>query len=101
MIVDATFLHRRVRDRFHALARELDVPFVILDCRVGPDELRRRLRAREQTGADASDADVAVMEAQQASLQPLSGRELDSLVEVGPGAPVETLWTRLQALCAL
>ena len=64
VIVDGTFLDRRVRDDFRRLARQLEVPFVILDCVADLRELRRRLLARESDGLDASEADVGVMEQQ-------------------------------------
>jgi hypothetical protein len=96
VIVDGTFLHHRVRDDFRRLARELDVPFAILNCVADQDEMRKRLLARESGGRDASEADVAVMEQQKNQLEPLSGDELDISIEVDSGWSAETLW---QALC--
>ncbi len=64
VIVDATFIRRSLRDDFRRLARELGVPFHILLCDAPTEELRRRVRARLESGADASEADVEVLEAQ-------------------------------------
>jgi uncharacterized protein len=61
VIVDATFLHRGQRQPFAALAAELDVGFLILALDAPAQVLRQRIAARR---GDASDADVAVLEAQ-------------------------------------
>lgn len=61
VVVDATFLHRRARAPFLALAQQLAVPAFILDCRCEEAELVARLQARR---GDASEADVAVMRRQ-------------------------------------
>lgn len=76
VIVDATFLARPQRDPFRQLARELDVPFSILDLKVSPEVARQRLRER---AGDASEADEAVLERQLESYEPLD--------------PSESLWT--------
>jgi len=68
VIVDATFLHRSQREPFRQLARELAVPFSILDLEVTPEVARQRLRAR---GGDASEADEAVLERQLQTYEPL------------------------------
>ncbi|MDP2827935.1 MAG: AAA family ATPase [Sulfuricellaceae bacterium] len=64
VIVDAAFLKRAERDTFHALANELGVPFRILELKADEAELRVRVRAREQSGADASEATLDVLEKQ-------------------------------------
>lgn len=64
VIADASFLKREDRQRFARLADELGVPFVLVEARAPERELRRRLRQREQTGRDASEADEAVLERQ-------------------------------------
>ena len=73
VIVDAAFLLRAERDQALALARELQVPFSILDCQAPPDVLRARLRARS---GDASEADVDVLERLRSIAQPLEPDEL-------------------------
>lgn len=64
VLVDATFLRRDQRAPFQALAQRLNVPFRILDCEAPAAVLRARVAARAQTGADASEADLAVLERQ-------------------------------------
>jgi len=96
VIVDATFLHRQVRDTFRELARRLAVPFVIIDCEVEPAELRRRLVERERQQQDASEADVKVMEQQLAIDQPLSGEELACRLPADSAEDQAALWRRFQ-----
>ncbi len=93
VIVDATFLQRQPRDDFRHLARGLGVPFAVLGCVASEEVLRRRLRARD---ADASEADVAVMERQQENSEALSGAELDCVVEVDSGWDADRLWQVLR-----
>ena len=61
-IVDAAFLRRDERARFEALAADRGVPFAIVDCHAGLPLLRKRVTARQASGTDASEADVAVLE---------------------------------------
>lgn len=97
-IVDATFLHRRVRSRFAALAFDLGIPFVILDCDIPAEELRRRLTERENAGTDASDAGVAVMEQQLQQREPLTAEERARSVTAA--SQLEQVWQDMQALLA-
>ncbi len=95
VIVDATFLHRKLRDRFAQLAEEVAVPFIILDCAADPTELRRRLTARERANSDASDAGIAVMERQLKDREALSGLELPHRVQALNSE--DDLWSAIQA----
>ena len=74
-IVDATFLRRQQRDEFRALAGELELPFLILDCCAEGDELRRRVACRIAAGTDASEATLEVLERQMATAEPLGAEE--------------------------
>jgi aminoglycoside phosphotransferase family enzyme/predicted kinase len=56
VILDATFQRRADRDAARALARRYAVPFLLIECRCGEDEVRRRLEARQSRGGP-SDAD--------------------------------------------
>jgi predicted kinase len=81
VILDATFLRRAQRDRMHALAEELRVPFLILAFTASEPTLRERVIVREQTGVDASEAGLAVLEHQLASADPLTaGEQAQALV---------------------
>lgn len=76
VVVDATFLRRRDRDRFRDLALSLGAKFAILDCRADPDLLRERVAQRQ---GDVSDATVSVLERQMAEHDPL-GTDEEALV---------------------
>ena len=73
VILDAAFLRRDERDRAHALARELGLPFFIVRCEAPLQVLRERLLARK---GDASEADTAVLEKLHALALPLERDEL-------------------------
>ncbi len=72
VIVDAAFLKRAERDAFHALAKRLGVPFAILAPVAPPDELARRIAARQ---SDASEATLAVLAQQLHWFEPLGADE--------------------------
>ena len=99
VIIDATFLHRSVRDTFRTLAHTLSVPFVIIDCMAPPEQLRQRLVERERHGHDASEAGVAVMEQQLGIDESLTGEELGCRLEVDSSEDPATLWQRFQNQC--
>lgn len=77
VVLDAAFLRRAERDQARALAREVGVPFAILDCEAPQDVMRERLRARS---ADASEADAAVLAQLAATAQPLGEDERASVM---------------------
>lgn len=75
-IADGAFLRRRDRDRFRAVAADLGVPFVLVDCIADTATLRRRIAQRRTTAAtDASEADLAVLDRQLRTAEPLSDDE--------------------------
>jgi hypothetical protein len=74
-LIDATFLERGQREAFHALARELAVPFRIAWFRAPADMLRERVARRARQGDDASDAGLAVLDHQLRSVEPLTAEE--------------------------
>ena len=75
VVLDATFLARRHRDEARALAQQLGVRCVIVDFQARADTLRERVAARARQGGDASEADVAVLEAQLVQAEPLGAEE--------------------------
>ncbi|MBL8472077.1 MAG: AAA family ATPase [Rhodocyclaceae bacterium] len=88
VIVDATFLRAAERQRFRDLARETAVGFAILDC-VGPPELlKQRLEQRKRAAADASDADLAVLDRQLADHDPLLPDECALAVRADAAEPL-------------
>jgi predicted kinase len=93
VLVDATFLNIDTRRRFRALAQALQVPCRILAFEAPLAVLRQRVLARQAQGADASEADVAVLESQWSHLQPLSPEDLALTVHIDTTGPVD--WGRL------
>jgi hypothetical protein len=89
VIVDATFLKRRHRDMFCAFAACAGVPFSIVDFTVREEILRERIAARLQQGQDASDADLAVLEHQLATYEPLQVEELAFVVKYDASRPAD------------
>lgn len=90
-IVDAAFLARAQRDAFRALARDLRVPFRIVDCRADPAILRQRITTRAAAADDPSEATIAVLDRQLATHEPLAGDERAACVTCdteGPEAQV-------------
>jgi aminoglycoside phosphotransferase family enzyme/predicted kinase len=98
-VVDATFLDTAKRADFAALAERLQVPFVILDCEAPPALLEQRIHARQAAGADASEADLAVLSAQLQTREPLSEAERAQAITVTPEQPLDAdvLCARLEA----
>ena len=79
VIVDAAFLKYQQRDPFKQLAVETNSTFVILEFTASVDTLRQRIRARVD---DVSDADLAVLEHQLATTQPLGDSEQPYCIEI-------------------
>lgn len=74
-VVDATFLDRRHRAMFADLARQLEVPFLIVHARASPAVMEARLLQRSRAGNDASEADVGILRSQLSHYQPLADDE--------------------------
>ena len=91
-IVDATFIHRTWRAPFQALAEELNVAWHIVAVEAQPELLQARITQRQQIGADASEANHAVLASQLANLEPFSSDENAHVVRLGEG------WTAMDAV---
>ena len=87
VIVDATFLQHRHREMFRELAKRLRVPFLIIDFRAAESDFRERIVARNRTGQDASDANLAVLEHQLKTHDPLQADELDAVCTIDTSEP--------------
>lgn len=87
VLVDATFLKRAQRDAFRRLAAQLGVPFTLLAFRAHAETLRRRVAQRSTQGADASEADLAVLHGQFAALEPLTANEQVYALTIDTDAP--------------
>nr|WP_232470757.1 bifunctional aminoglycoside phosphotransferase/ATP-binding protein [Methylococcus sp. BF19-07] len=84
VILDATFLERRYRDDARELADRTGAGFVIVAIDAPEPILRQRVLARQQAGADPSDADLGILEKQLRSRRPLGVDEARFTVTCGP-----------------
>jgi aminoglycoside phosphotransferase family enzyme/predicted kinase len=82
VVVDAANLRRDERDRFSVAARELAAETVIVHCVAPLEVLKRRVAGRVATGADASEATVALLDRQPSYWEPFSDDELRHVVTV-------------------
>ncbi|HMV05182.1 MAG TPA: AAA family ATPase [Accumulibacter sp.] len=74
-VVDAAFLERSWRERFHELAKSAGVPFHIVAPQASDAQLRARIRRRSARGHDASEASAAVLVRQMARIEGLTDQE--------------------------
>jgi aminoglycoside phosphotransferase family enzyme/predicted kinase len=102
VILDATFQRRHHRDAARRLAIERDVPYIVVECRAGDTEVRRRLVSRERVGAAESDADWSVYLQQKSDYDHLDrNEEADRVIidtEGTDGFATEKVEDRLRAL---
>jgi len=89
VIIDATFLHTEQRERVREAAAEAGVPFQVVFAHAPQNVLEERIRARAQSGGDASEADVDILHRQQARAQ-LPNPEDSDVYAVNTTAPVDT-----------
>jgi aminoglycoside phosphotransferase family enzyme/predicted kinase len=76
VIVDATCLERSQRDLFHGVARRAHAPFRIVSCVAPLATLRSRVARRSAARADASEANLAILDLQLATMQKLGADEM-------------------------
>lgn len=81
VIVDATFIARWQRDLLRDTAHAHGAAFRILDFPEPVDTLRQRIAARARQGTDASEADLAVLEHQLQTQEPLTDDERAETVD--------------------
>ena len=82
VIVDAAFLKRAQRDPFRALARQMQVPFIILSMKTSVATMQKRVQQRADRARDASEATVAVLQHQLAGYEPLDPTEQLQTLEI-------------------
>jgi uncharacterized protein len=105
-IVDGTFLERWQRDLFRERATALGVPFAMVAFAASDATLERRIVERAQRTTDASEADLAVLDAQRRAREPLADDERRCTVDVDgelpPPDPRDAArWQALSARLAL
>jgi uncharacterized protein len=89
VVIDGTFLQRRQRNRFRALADDLHVPFTIVDFVASVETLRGRVSERRAAGTDASEGDLEVLERQRQSAEPIEPDERAVTIMYDAEAPLE------------
>jgi aminoglycoside phosphotransferase family enzyme/predicted kinase len=89
VLVDASFLHAEQRDVFRGLADELGASFIILHLTAPSQVLSSRIRRRQQTRKDASEADLSVLQSQIDHQEPPSAEETCCTIEVDSGNDVD------------
>lgn len=82
VIVDATFTARWQRGLLRDVARAHQVAFRILDFPVPLAGLRERIVQRARSGGDASEADLAVLQHQLDTEEPLAADERSDIVRI-------------------
>ena len=82
VILDASFLGIRQRERAHRIAAHCHAGFVLIETKVSDENLRARIKRRRRSGGDASEAGVAVLDYQQQRIEPLSESERQLTVSV-------------------
>ena len=87
VIVDAAFLRHSERERMHGVAQAMGVPFTLLHCRAGRQELQERVQQRRAAGGDPSEADLDVLAGQQRMAEPLTEQEEALTLTVNTDAP--------------
>lgn len=89
VLVDATFLLKKHRQLFKKLASKLEVPFIILDFSADKECLIKRIEARQKQRAEASEADINVLEYQLGSMKPLDPKEEKDTVFINTNSRME------------
>lgn len=77
VVIDAAFLERKRRDRFHVLADQYQALFKICACSASTAALRQRISQRSD---DASEATLAVLARQLSHVEPLAREELPFVI---------------------
>ncbi len=96
VILDATFQRRVDRDTARGLASERSVPYLIVECRAGEEDVRKRLRQRERRDDDPSDANWNIHLRQRQAYEPLVGSETRDSLVLDTAAPPEDLCRRIE-----
>ncbi len=98
VVVDASFLRKEHRDKFAALAEKHAAVFTILQVDAPYDVLASRIDARRQSGSDASEADMAVVDNQRVYFDSLDSKESKHLVKVDSTLNQKQILNLLQPL---
>lgn len=87
VIVDATFSKRSLRAPFQRLAQRIDVPVQVIQCEAPPAVLRERILQRQRAAADASEANLAVLDLQLREYEPITAAESLAVAKIDTSRP--------------
>jgi hypothetical protein len=87
VIVDATFHRREDRARFRELAAQSNVAARLIHCDAPNDVLDARVSNRERSDTDASEADLCVLQWQQANFESIRAEEGLAAIDVDTRRP--------------
>ena len=90
VIIDASFIDRRYRDLFRAMAARLDAGFIILSCEAPTELLRTRIAERYRQQSDASEANLDVLEHQLRTADAFGDDESASVFAIRTAEAVDT-----------
>jgi aminoglycoside phosphotransferase family enzyme/predicted kinase len=98
VVIDATYLKHAQREAAWQVAEETGTPFIILDCQAPDEVIAARLIERQNAATDPSDATLEVIQAQQASREPLSDAEQlhSQLIDTDDNASLDSLIARIR-----
>ncbi|MGG7603369.1 AAA family ATPase [Massilia sp. BKSP1R2A-1] len=86
VVIDAACLKAAQRAFLRDLARDIGLPFLLVDLRADPATMLARIAARRREGRDASDADAAVLDRQLNDREALSRAERRQAVVIDTAA---------------
>ncbi len=98
VVIDATYLKHGQRQSAWDIALETGAPFLILDCQAPETVIASWLKQRQNAAQDPSDATLEVIQAQQASREPLNAEELahTKRVDTHESASLDSLIERIR-----
>lgn len=82
VVIDAANLKLEQRQLFVKLAKEMQVPYFILNYKASVETLRERVKQRTQLGEDMSDATLTILKHQLANYEPLTEEEKPFTIDI-------------------
>lgn len=98
VVLDAAFLRRNERDDAQHCATRNTVALAFVACTAPLEELRARIARRRQDNADASDADLTVLDAQLKFAEPLAADESHRAIYATPDTNLAELMEQLDRI---
>ncbi|HEX9757077.1 MAG TPA: AAA family ATPase [Nitrospiria bacterium] len=89
VIVDGTFLKKLQRKILQPIARDINIPFVILNFKAPESTLRSRINRRKKKASDASEANLDVLKHQIFSQEPLEKKEQFYTIDFDVGKEIK------------